>query len=218
MSEQDLGPLFRLPDDPHYLWLFGVALALLAIAVLGVGLVRGRLSATLLLPALLLPAAAYAVGHLFVLEESKSVAFCGSCHATMSPLVAALPEDNDTISSAHWRRGAVAHETGCYQCHSGYGIWGGVGAKLAGVRHMVRTVTRRYTFPLRSHQFDNASCLGCHAQAVGFMEVEEHLDPDTQAELVSGETGCAGECHDDAHPESALWGVAGPPADAEGGD
>jgi nitrate/TMAO reductase-like tetraheme cytochrome c subunit len=216
VSEQDLGPLFRLPEDPHHLWILGVVLAGLAIAVLAVGLVRGRLPATLLLPALLLPLAAFGVGYQFTLEESKRVEFCGSCHETMSPLVAALAEDNGTISSSHWRRGAVSHASACYQCHSGYGIWGDVDAKLAGVRHMVLTVTGRYELPLQAHRFDNGACLGCHAQAVPFAEIEEHRDPETQAELLSGETSCAGICHEDGHPESALWGMAGPPAAAGG--
>jgi cytochrome c nitrite reductase small subunit len=216
LNEQDLGPLFRLPEDPHYLWLFGIAVAALAIGVLLVAFLRGRISALLVLPTLLLPVAAYGIGYLFTLEESKSVAFCGSCHETMSPLVAALAEDNDTISSSHWRRGAVSHVDACYQCHSGYGIWGQANAKLAGVMHMVRTVSGNFEYPIRSKHFDNASCLGCHAQAVPFREVEEHRDPEIQQEMLSGASSCAGDCHEAAHPEAALWGVAGPPA--EGGE
>lgn len=212
MNETDLGPLFQLPEDPHYLWLAGTVVALLAIAVLAIGLVRGRLSRALLLPALLLPATAFGVGYLFMLEESKSVEFCGSCHVTMSPLVSALDEDTESLASIHWQRGAVSHENACYQCHSGYGIWGDVDAKIAGVMHMVRTVSGSYEFPIQSKTFNVNSCLGCHARAVGFREVEEHRDPEIQEELLSGVSGCAGDCHEVAHPESALWGVAGPPA------
>src|SRR5690606_10485341 len=144
MSESDLGPLFRLPDDPHYLWIAGVVVAALAIAVLAIGLVRGRLPSNLLLPALGLPLVAWGIGYLHTLEESKQVTFCGSCHETMSPLVAALSEDDDTIASAHFRRGRVPAATACYECHSGYGLWGGVDAKLAGLRHMLLTVTGGY--------------------------------------------------------------------------
>ena len=211
MNEADLGPLFELPADPHYLWIVGMAVAVVAIAVLVVGFVRGRLSRVLLAPALLLPAVAYGIGYLFTLEESKQVEFCGSCHTTMSPLVTALDEDNDSLASVHWQRGAVSHANACYQCHSGYGIWGDVDAKLAGVMHMVRTVTGTYEFPITAKNFNVDSCRGCHARAVGFRDVEEHRDPDIQRELLTGESGCAGDCHELAHPESALWGVAGPP-------
>jgi cytochrome c nitrite reductase small subunit len=214
MDANDLGPLFRLPRDPHYLWIVGVAVAVLAIAVLLVGLLRGRLPATLLLPALLLPVAAYGIGYLFMLEASKDVAFCGSCHETMSPVVAALEQDNGTLSSFHWRQGAVSHVDACFQCHSGYGIWGEASAKISGVMHMVRTVTGRYQFPIRAQHFDNASCLGCHAEAAPFRAQDAHHDPQIQQQLLSNELGCAGTCHDAAHPEEALWGVKGPPPGA----
>ncbi len=211
MNEADLGPLFELPADPHYLWIAGTVVTVLAISVLAVGLVRGRLTRALLMAALLLPATAYGIGYLFMLEESKSVEFCGSCHVTMSPVVAALEEDTESLASIHWNRGAVSHVDACYQCHSGYGIWGDVAAKRAGIMHMVRTITGNYAFPIEAKHFNVNSCLGCHVQAVGFREVEEHLDREIQEELLSGESSCAGDCHEVAHPETALWGVAGPP-------
>src|SRR5262249_55815837 len=140
MDPQPLGPLFQLPPHPHYLWIAGVAVAVLAIAVLLVGVVRGRLPPTLLLPAELLTQRATWIGYLHTLDVSQEVAFCGSCHETMSPLVAALDEDNGTLASFHWRKGAVSHIDACFQCHSGYGIWGELDAKVSGINHMVRTV------------------------------------------------------------------------------
>lgn len=211
MEDADLGPLFQLPQDPHTLGWIGATVALAAIAVLAAGLVRGRLPVRWLGPALGLPLAAYGVGCLFLLEESKSVAFCGSCHETMGPIVRALDEDDGTLSSSHWRRGAVSQRDACYQCHSGYGIWGQVDAKRAGVMHMVRTVTGGYELPIRARRFDNASCLGCHGRAIPFREIEEHRDPEIQAELLSGAASCAGGCHEAGHPERALWGSGGPP-------
>lgn len=212
MQEEPLGPLFQVPHDPHYLWIFGTAIALAAIAVAAIGLVRGRLPTLLVVPAALLPLAGYGVGYLFVMQESKATEFCGSCHETMSPIVAAMKEDTETLASMHWRIGAVSHAEACYQCHSGYGIWGEVDAKIAGLRHMVKTVTRDYEFPIEARHFDVASCLGCHAETVPFREAEDHHDPDVQRDLLAGEMSCAGFCHEEAHPEEALWGVAGPPA------
>lgn len=211
MDPQPLGPLFQLPPHPHYLWIAGVAVAVLAIAVLLVGVVRGRLPPTLLLPAVLLPIGAYGIGYLHTLDVSQEVAFCGSCHETMSPLVAALDEDNGTLASFHWRKGAVSHIDACFQCHSGYGIWGELDAKVSGINHMVRTVTGTYTFPIKLDQFDNRSCLGCHAESVQFRGEQTHHDPELQQQLLSNAVGCAGTCHETAHPESALWGVKGQP-------
>lgn len=209
MSDAALGPLFEPPQDPSYLWLVGLAVALAAIALAAVGLVRGRLPATLWLPALLLPLASYALSYLFVLEESKHVAFCGSCHETMSPLVAALEDADGTLSSTHWQRGAVSRRDACYVCHSGYGIWGAFDAKRAGLGHMLHTVTGRFELPIRSQGFDVRSCLGCHAEATPFRAAEAHRDLELQRQLLAGELGCAGLCHPPAHPESALRGVAG---------
>jgi hypothetical protein len=211
LDGNDLGPLFQTPDDPHYLWIVGCAVALLAIAVLLIGLLRGRLPTLLVLPALLLPVAAYGIGFLYMAEESKKVEFCGSCHEPMSALVKSVREDDDALSSLHYRRGRVPRDTACYQCHSGYGIWGAVGAKRAGLMHMLATVTGSYELPLEARRFDINSCLGCHAHTEDFRAEEDHQDPEVQSELLTGKIGCAGECHEVAHPETALWGVAGPP-------
>lgn len=203
-----LGPLFALPHSPHYLWLVGLAVATPAIVLAVIGLVRGRLPVALAVPGvILIPIFAYVIGSLFVLEESKSVAFCGSCHETMSPLVASLTQDNGSLASIHWRKGAVSHVDACFECHSGYGIWGDMGAHLSGVGHMIRTVTGRYEFPLKASGFDINSCLGCHAEAEPFRAVEAHRDPDLQKQLLSGQLGCVGTCHPDAHPADALMGV-----------
>lgn len=209
MDGAPLGPLFETPPDPHYLWLLGVAAAALAIVIALYGLVRGRLPSGWSAPAtMLIPIFAYVLGGITLLEESKRVSFCGSCHQTMAPIVASLAAGDDTLAAAHWQRGAVSHADACYQCHSGYGIWGTAGAKLAGVRHMMHTITGRYDLPLKSHAFDIASCLGCHAEAKPFRAEEAHHDPDLQRQLLSGEMGCAGVCHPDAHPADALNGAA----------
>jgi hypothetical protein len=206
MTGEELGPLFVLPHDPRYLWIVALLAAAPAIGIALFGLVRGRLPAVAGAAGVLIPVFAYVLGHLFVLEESKSVAFCGSCHETMGPVAASLGQDNGSLASIHWRRGRVPHADACYKCHSGYGIWGSVRAKRAGISHMVHTLTGSYEFPLQARSFDVHSCLGCHAEAVPFRSVEVHRDPDLQRQLLSGELGCAGLCHPPAHPEEALRG------------
>jgi hypothetical protein len=208
MEGAPLGPLFALPPSPHYLWIVGLAFAAVAIVVAGSGLVWGRLPFGWGVPGLVLVSGfAYVIGALVVLEESKRVAFCGSCHETMSPLVASLDEDNGSLASKHWRIGAVSHVDACFQCHGGYGIWGTADAKLAGVEHMLHTVTGRYSFPLVARKFDIASCLGCHAEAAPFRAQEAHHDAELQQALLSGSLGCVGTCHAEAHPAKALVGA-----------
>jgi len=210
MTGQELGPLFVHPSAPQYLWLVGIAALIPAVVIAAIGLIRGRLPAALSVPGvILIPIFAYLIGGLVLLEESKSVAFCGSCHEPMAPLVASLGEDNGSLASIHWRRGAVSHVDACFQCHSGYGIWGTLGAKFAGARHMLHTVTGHYQYPLAARAFDNSSCLGCHAESAPFRAQAAHHDPDLQQLLVTSQMGCVGTCHPDANPAAALLGVRG---------
>lgn len=205
-------PLFDGPVAAH-----GVAwLPLLAFLVGGAAailllwaLICGRLSAGYAAAAVLLPIAAYGLGILHMIEGSKQVAFCGSCHI-MTPIVASLQGNDESLASVHYTRGLVPHDEACFTCHSGYGIWGGIDAKMAGVMHMVRSATGWYTLPLKHNgPFDIDSCLGCHAFAPSFRAVEDHQDPAIQQLLLSREEGCTGACHPAAHPETALTG-AGP--------
>jgi len=203
------GPVFAGPPAAHGIHWVAV-LALLggaAAAVLLVwGLVRGRLPASYGAAAVLLTVAAYGFASLHMLEGSKQVAFCGSCHV-MTPILRSLQSNDGSLASTHYARGLVPHDDACFTCHSGYGIWGGVDAKMAGVMHMVRTATGWYTLPLTLNgTFDIDSCLNCHAYATTFRAVEAHQDPDLQKQLLSRQLSCTGACHPSAHPDSALGG------------
>ena len=205
-----LGPLFEGPVSGGIEWsaILPILIAIPAIGFLLYGLIRGRLPAAVGAAAVLLPVAAYAVASLYVLEGSRRTTFCGSCHV-MTPLLASIRGNDGSLASTHFARGLVPHDQACYTCHSGYGIWGGVDAKMAGVMHMIRTVTGRYELPIKMHgSFDIDSCLGCHAHAPAFRAVEAHQDLDLQKQLLSRELGCTGLCHPAAHPESALNGPA----------
>ncbi|MGH0034094.1 MAG: NapC/NirT family cytochrome c [Myxococcota bacterium] len=207
---EELGPLFVHPTEPHRLWILIFACALPSMALALVVLVRSRLPAAVASSGLLLlPVFTYILGDLHVLEESKTVEFCGSCHETMAPVVEAMRDEGESLAGSHYQRGAVSHNDACYQCHSGYGIWGGFDAKLAGVKHMLNTVTGDFELPLSHHgTFDIDACLSCHAGALPFRAVETHRDEGIQQALLSGEMGCAGACHPPAHPQEALNGSA----------
>src|SRR5262245_20176886 len=112
------------------------------------GLVRGHLPPSVAVAGLVLPVAAYALGVLMVVEKSKDVRFCGSCHV-MTPVVESLrATDGASLAAIHYTRGLVPTAEACYTCHSGYGIWGTVGAKRAGVMHMLHALTGGYELPL----------------------------------------------------------------------
>ena len=202
-------PLFAGPPAAHGIhWLAVLALVVggAAAVLLLWGLIRGRLPPSYAVAAVVLPIAAYGLASLHMLESSKQVTFCGSCHV-MTPILNSLQSNDGSLASIHYARGLVPHDQACFTCHSGYGIWGGVDAKMAGVMHMVRTATGWYTLPIALHgHFDINSCLGCHASAPSFRAVEAHQDPDLQKQLLAHEIGCTGICHPAAHPEAALTG------------
>src|SRR6516225_8374018 len=204
------GPLFTSPPvEPAVDWvrLLPILVALPAAAILIWALVRGRLPPYAAVAALALPAAAYGLGMLMVMEKSKDVHFCGSCHV-MTPVVESLSAtDGSSLAAIHYTRGLVPTAEACYTCHSGYGIWGTFDAKKAGVIHMLRSLTGRYDLPIKLHgSFDINSCLGCHAGAASFRAVEAHQAPDLQAALLNHTMSCTGTCHPAAHPDSALTG------------
>ena len=202
-------PLFAGPPAAHGIhWLAVLALVVggAAAVLLLWGLIRGRLPPSYAAVAVVLPIAAYGLASLHMLEGSKQVTFCGSCHV-MTPILNSLQSNDGSLASIHYARGLVPHDQACFTCHSGYGIWGGVDAKMAGVMHMVRTATGWYTLPITHNgPFDIDSCLGCHASAASFRAVEAHQDPDLQKQLLAREIGCTGICHPAAHPEAALTG------------
>ncbi len=206
---EDLGPLFVPPAGPDFLWLVVLVFALPTIGLCLYTLVRGQLPIALSSSAVvLLPLFGYVLGNLHVLESSKSVEFCGSCHVTMPPLVESMKSGGKTLAAVHFRKGAVAHKDACYVCHSGYGIWGDVNAKLAGINHMIHTVRGNQPYPLEMRDtFDITSCLDCHAGSAPFQAVKGHRTPGIQNRLISGEIGCTGACHESAHPPAALNGT-----------
>jgi len=188
-----------------------ILVALPAMLILAWGLVRGRLPAPMGVLGLVLTMAAYGLGMLMVMEESKDVRFCGSCHV-MTPIVASLrATDGSSLAAVHFTRGLVPTHEACYTCHSGYGIWGTFAAKKAGTMHMLHNLTGHYALPLELNgPFDIASCLGCHAEAASFRAVEAHQDPNVQQALLSHTMACTGACHPAAHPGEALTGGRAP--------
>jgi hypothetical protein len=204
------GPLFSGPAGAHgihWMAVLAILLGVAAVPLLLWRLVGGhRLPIGFTVAAVLLPVAAYGFAMLHMMEGSQQVTFCGSCHV-MTPILKSLQGNDGSLASMHYARGLVPHDKACFTCHSGYGIWGGIDAKMAGVRHMLHSLTGDYEKPLTMNgPFDIDSCLGCHAFAVSFRAVEAHRDPDLQKQLVTRELSCTGACHPPAHPPESLMG------------
>jgi len=208
---EDLGPLFAVKPQFHVIWALGIAATAVAFGFALYALVRGRVSREVGLFGLVaMPGFALLISNLVMLDRTKDLVFCGSCHEPMAPVVAAVMQPNDSLASIHYQSGAVPADTACYTCHSGYGLLGDFTAKRAGLRHMWHRLWGSYDYPLAMNKpFDIDSCLECHLHAPKFRAVPFHNDPEIQKQLVSREISCTGTCHPAAHPAEALNGSGG---------
>ena len=67
----------------------------------------------------------------------------------MTPFVRDLQDvKSDTLAATHFKNRYI-RENQCYSCHSDYGLGGTITAKLAGLGHVYRYTTGRYTLPIK---------------------------------------------------------------------
>jgi cytochrome c nitrite reductase small subunit len=132
------------------------------------------------------------------LESSATVSSCGTCHV-MTPFVRDLQDvKSNTLAATHFKNRYI-RENQCYSCHSDYGLGGTIRAKLAGLGHVWRYTTGRYTMPITiAAPYPNSRCLGCHGESQRFLN--SPTKKDMLPELMSGKTRCL-DCHAPAHPE-----------------
>ena len=178
-----------------------VALTLVLLAVAWRRLQRTGLTSgvkeLLILPLVALPPAIVFFGYAHGIERSKSIESCGSCHV-MKPYLADLRDPaSDGLAAIHYKNRYI-QEHHCYTCHTNYGMFGTVQAKMDGLGHVTRHLTGAYTLPLKiAHPYPNGRCLGCHGASQKFLKSEGHPKED-MPKLVSGETSCI-DCHGPAH-------------------
>lgn len=132
------------------------------------------------------------------LEASTTVRACASCHV-MTPFVEDLHNvKSDTLAATHFKNRYI-RESQCYTCHSDYGLFGTVQAKVDGLGHVWRYTTGRYELPIKiAAPFPNVRCLTCHAGAQNFLNAASHKD--VTPALMDGSMSCLA-CHGPAHPE-----------------
>lgn len=133
-----------------------------------------------------------------VLEETKTVKSCASCHVMQSFVNDLTNPASDTLASAHYRNKWIS-ENQCYTCHTSYGVHGTLDAKLGGLRHWWLYMTGTWKEPIRYRgKYPNSNCLACHADTPKYVAVSDHKE--IAAALIRDEKSCA-SCHT-PHPES----------------
>ncbi len=132
-----------------------------------------------------------------VMEETKTVNSCQSCHV-MEPFVGDMKDSSSTtLASQHFSNKWIPKQQ-CYQCHTTYGVHGTLAGKRDGFRHWLLYVTGTYDMPIQySGSYPNANCTSCHAGDPDFESVDVHSAIRTR--LATDKVSCT-SCHGPPHP------------------
>lgn len=131
------------------------------------------------------------------LNDMKSVTFCGSCHAMETYVASLHVDDEESIPAIHYQNNWVPQDTGCYDCHSEYGMFGDIKAKINGLKHVYVNYVTGPPETIELYQpYQNRDCLHCHEPSKRFQENEDHVD--NMEDMRTMETTCQ-DCHDVGH-------------------
>jgi nitrate/TMAO reductase-like tetraheme cytochrome c subunit len=157
----------------------------------------------------LLPALAMAAGLSQQMEKSKSTQFCMSCHVMEDYGKSLHVDDKSYIPAAHYQNNRVPRDQACYPCHSDYTMYGGLTAKIRGLRHVyiqyLGNIPKPEDIKLYT-PFNNRECLHCHAGARSYMETSSHhKTPDMLQLAAENKLSCmSSRCHDTVHDVGTL--------------
>lgn len=135
-----------------------------------------------------------------VLETTKTVESCATCHV-MDPFVNDLYDsESSTLAARHFKNKWIP-EYQCYTCHTTYGAHGTFEGKRDGFRHWLLYVTGTYPDPIRfAGSYPNKNCTACHGATPAYDQVPGHHA--LTNELAADEVSCT-SCHGPAHPVPA---------------
>ena len=126
----------------------------------------------------LLPALAISAGLSQQMEKSKSTQILRVAGHVMEDYGKSLHvDDKSYIPAAHYQNNRVPRDQVCYTCHSDYTMFGGMTAKLRGLRHVYIQYFGNIPKPgdIKLYTaFNNRECLHCHAGARSYMETSSH--------------------------------------------
>jgi len=205
--------------DPVEYWAarilaWALTLAVIVVAYTLVRAIQGRLSgnrgrAFMLVGVVLLPSFSVTIGMLLVFTRAERVEFCASCHHVMQ----AYAEDTTNpvgtgLAAIHYANRYIPKNQ-CYECHTSYGLFGTVEAKIHGIGEVAKYYTGSYDLPVAMWKpYPNSDCLKCHAESDKWQSVEAHTDEETELELFADRTSCM-SCHGSAHEVQKPTEMAG---------
>src|SRR5438094_4323833 len=150
------------------------------------------------------PVAGTFAGGWYHLERSKRTDFCLSCHTMSEHGRSLFVDDPSFLPAAHYQNNRVPRDQACYTCHTDYTIYGGVTAKLRGLRHVYVQYVKGppEAADLKLYRsYNNRECLHCHGGSRAFEEKSSHnRDPKMLEMIKTNQTSCMNDgCHDIVH-------------------
>ena len=134
------------------------------------------------------------------LEQAKAVEFCSSCHV-MRVFVEDMTDPASTGLAALHYQNRFIQEDHCYVCHTNYGLFGTVEAKMGGLTHIWEETTGTYQLPIRAKGgYEFTICLNCHGLSAKFSKNDRHQA--IIGEVLANEAACT-DCHVLSHPQPA---------------
>ncbi len=148
-----------------------------------------------------LPTLTALLGNVHNMATTKRVEFCGSCHVMTSYVEDVHDKKSESLASLHGRLPSF-HDEACYQCHSDYGMYGGVTTKIGGMHHVIAFYGDDWTTP--NHRppklykpYDMRRCLECHdpLRSGAPLQHRVHADKIEQQAISCSAAGCHGPPH-----------------------
>jgi nitrate/TMAO reductase-like tetraheme cytochrome c subunit len=157
----------------------------------------------------LLPLICVGMGTSYHIERSKRREFCLSCHEMEPYGKSLLVDDPAHLAAAHFQYHRVPPEEACYTCHTNYAMFGGLRAKMHGLKHVYVHYLGTPPAPEAIRLYDpynNRECLHCHLGARSFEEGAVHTaDPDLLPAVKANKVSCISSgCHEVVHDVGTL--------------
>lgn len=157
----------------------------------------------------ILPVAAVSLGFSEQMDRAQSRTFCLSCHVMTGFGQTLYVDDPSYIPARHFQNNLVPRDRACYTCHTDYTMFGGVTAKMRGMRHLwvqyVGVVPKPEDIKLYV-PYNNRECLHCHLGQRVFEEASaHHKTPGLLDNVKSNKLSCVSSgCHEFIHDVGSL--------------
>jgi nitrate/TMAO reductase-like tetraheme cytochrome c subunit len=104
---------------------------------------------------------------------------------------------SESMAAVHFKNKYIP-DNQCYVCHTSYGMFGTVEAKMSGMVDVYRYFTRTYPKIISMREsYPNHDCLKCHAESAKWLKQDEHIM--ARDDLFADKTKCM-DCHAADHP------------------